>query len=202
MGPEKTRITYKHLWAQLWALVSYLRFLNVQLHIEFLHKLLILYAIHEVINPENKGSWSWEKAFSCGNFDAKSYFKMFDSMKFSFYSKIFGFILSGNSNRSNWFLSFFFIYHIYSFNFLGQGAFFHFTQITETRTSSENALQLNVIRQKWSFHLWVQRQLTQFQLWARAFLESSCNAFHLWESWAVVSLLCGGQPGKQKYQCF
>ena len=43
---------------QLWALVSYLNFSNVELHIECLRRRSIVYAIHDVINLQNVGSWN------------------------------------------------------------------------------------------------------------------------------------------------
>ena len=62
-----------YLWAQFWALVSYLRFLNVELYIELLRRRRIIYAIRDVINLQNVGSWNWDKVFPYGSIDAKSF---------------------------------------------------------------------------------------------------------------------------------
>ena len=58
---------------QHWFLICHLRFLNAELNIEFLRKPRIIYAIHDVINFQNVGSWICEKVFPYGNIDAESF---------------------------------------------------------------------------------------------------------------------------------
>ena len=134
-------------------------------------------------------------------------------MKFSFYSKISWFILSGNSNRSQWVLlvrnfSSLWIRSCF-FSFLRQGVFFISLRKQKPQVWSCWTIELKREFDKkdgififGSRDYWISSyyaiEITKFQLGARAFSARSCSAFYLWQSWAqcwtVVSYLWDRQP--------
>ena len=156
-------VVVSHLWAQLWALVSYLKHFNVELHIDFLRKRLIIYAIHEDTPQQNVGSWNWGKVFLYGTIDAKSFYDVRKYEVFIFLVKLSDSFCLAIVTIVNDFCPFLFyraILRKITIFFRVNALFFHFTKKTKTPSSSEVDKELisKTIRQtKGNFYVWVQK---------------------------------------------